>query len=230
MAKKKSDPKDTRGMNTKGQTVTYKGKQVSFPAQTKVKPTEAITAKGQKATGLAKSGRRDFLPGTSASRAKWNAEDRKQKIVEGVVRTGIELGVGGVVGGAVAKGATVAGRALTRAAGTRQFAKTATATYGAASRGLAKATGEGGKVSRTQTPFGPMLRSTRIGSEAQQAQRMGGLYRAAEKTAMISGARAKQETISAGLKATRKAAGIGGLTAGLAGGKAVTKKANRNKR
>ena len=46
---------DTRGMNKKGQTVTFKGQKINFPAQSNVKPTEAITAKGQKATGLAKS-------------------------------------------------------------------------------------------------------------------------------------------------------------------------------
>lgn len=59
MAKKKNSSNDTRGMNSKGQTVTYKGQKVKFPSAVSAPRTEAITAKGQKATGLAKSTKKD---------------------------------------------------------------------------------------------------------------------------------------------------------------------------
>ena len=71
MAKKNSD---TRGMNKKGQTVTFEGKKISFPAQSNVKPTEAVTAKGQKATGLAKS--------DNANRFKSQAKTRVTRMDE----------------------------------------------------------------------------------------------------------------------------------------------------
>jgi hypothetical protein len=54
------------------------------------------------------------------------------------------------------------------------------------------ASGAGGKVSKTMTPFGPTLRSTKIGSPAEQSARMGNLLKGAEKEARAAGSTANK--------------------------------------
>ncbi len=55
------------------------------------------------------------------------------------------------------------------------------AAYGKAAKGLSTSTGAGGKVSKTWTPMGKTLRSTQIGSPAQQSARLANLDKNAQR-------------------------------------------------
>lgn len=70
MAKKISKSDGNRGMNSKGQTVSFGGKKVTFPAKPQMKPTEAITAKGGTAKGLAKSTKQNRFASTAKTPVK----------------------------------------------------------------------------------------------------------------------------------------------------------------
>jgi hypothetical protein len=67
------------------------------------------------------------------------------------------------------------------------------AAWDAAAKGLTKATGKGGKVSRSWTPMGPTLRSTRIGTPAQQSSRIENLMRNADRISNRAVAGAKTQ-------------------------------------
>ena len=100
-------------------------------------------------------------------------------------------------------------RALAKRAGEKAFTRTANASYTANMKGLFTATGEGGKVSRTMTPMGPSLRSTRIGSEAQQAARINNLEVVAIRKATRAGTIAQTEAIINTVRGVQKAKKIG---------------------
>ena len=113
--------------------------------------------------------------------------------------------------------------AITSTPGSGQFTKWAaskvggaadTAAFNAASKGLG-ASGAGGKVSRTMTPMGPTLRSTAIGSSAQQAARMGNLLKNADKIATQTGRSMAAKTTAAIQKAgsTARSVAATGATA-----------------
>ena len=209
---------DARGMNKKGQTVSYGGKKVSFPAKSNVKPTEAITAKGQKATGLGKSDNaKRFKPELSKN------IPTSQRGVNALSAAGRFAAESVALGGA-GKGISVAGKALGKTLGKRAFEKTGGAAYQAGMERLAGASGMGGRVSRTQTPFGPTLRSTKIGSAAEQSARMGNLAIGAEKQAIRAGQIARTETMKSVAKATTAAKN----TAIVAGTAASSTKARKN--
>lgn len=214
MAKKNSD---TRGMNKKGQTVSFGGKKVVFPAQSNVKPTEAVTAKGQKATGLAKSDSKRFKPELSKN------IPTSQRGINALSSAG-RFAAESVVLGAAGKGISVAGKALGKTLGKRAFQKTGGAAYQAGMERLAGASGAGGRVSKTQTPFGPTLRSTKIGSAAEQSARMGNLAVGVEKQAIRAGEIARSETTKSVAKATTAAKN----TAIVAGTAASSTKARKN--
>jgi len=86
------------------------------------------------------------------------------------------------------------------------------AAFRAASKGLS-ASGKGGKVSRTMTPMGPNLRSTRIGTEAQQAARMANLTANAERIAGRTGRIVAGQTRAVIRKAGSTAKSIGATAA-----------------
>jgi hypothetical protein len=94
--------------------------------------------------------------------------------------------------------------AVAKKLGTSRAYSAYDSTIGAASKGL-NASGMGGKVSRTQTPFGPTLRSTVVGSPAQQSARMGGLAANADRIASSAARNEKNKAIISVIKGFGKA-------------------------
>ena len=233
MAQKKKSTTGSGSKNNQKKSVTYKGKKVDFSQPSKLKPTEAITAKGQKATGI--SGKN---PNITAVRAGINKQKRDQRTLNALEKTArivtegaLMAGTGGAAG-AIGKRATVS---IAKKLGMKAFEKTGGMAYSAGMRNLAGATGAGGKVSRTMTPFGPTLRSTRIGTGAQQSARMGNLAKGVENTATRAGKMAQTDKIISSVKTGRKltqagsvlgtvGAGVAGRKAGSRGGKGTSKK------
>jgi len=85
------------------------------------------------------------------------------------------------------------------------------AAWDAAAKGLSKATGAGGKVSKTFTPMGKTLRSTQIGSAKQQAARIENLTRNADRISNRAVAGAKTQiakNVSRRINKTQQAAGV----------------------
>ena len=192
------------------------------------KPTEAITAKGQQATGLAKSSSSDRF----ASKAKTPVKQAGKGFAGSGSPVGTSLKLSqptkasNVVNAALAvtalPGSGQVRSAVAKALGKKAGivgGKVAAAAEGAAWRSASKglgASGAGGKVSKTFTPFGQTLRSTAIGTPKQQAARMSGLTaRAANITTAVgvaadrATARARQEAIRSTLKAFSKATKVG---------------------
>jgi hypothetical protein len=99
------------------------------------------------------------------------------------------------------------------------------ATYNKATKGLSKAS-SGGKVSRTQTPMGPTLRSTRIQSEAERAARIGNLEKRASNIARSAEKQAIRVAAAKAAKEARRRTVVGGA---LAGGEANRRRRNRSK-
>lgn len=232
MAKKKN-ASDARGMNSQGKTVTYKGKKVDFSQPSKQKPTEAVTAPGQKATGLAKSTKKD--------RFKLTGQTPVKKGDTAFGGSGGPLGSQGFLKttpGRVASAALVVTaspasgqvtRGVAKKLGARAFQKTGGAAYKAGMQNIAGATGAGGRVSQTFTPFGPTLRSTVIGTAKQQSARMGNLAKGIENTAIRAGNIRRGEVVSGVMKAGQVAGRAGRATAGLAVAGSVAKKVRGGK-
>ena len=178
-------------ISSKGSTTSGKGvKTTSLPApKTPVK---------QAGSGFAGSG------GTLASGFK---EPTTGDLVNSLLTITAVPGAAGI-------GATGV-RALAKWAGKRAFTRTANASYTANMKGLFTATGQGGRVSRTMTPMGPSLRSTRIGSPAEQAARIGNLETAAINKATRAGKIAQTEAIINTIRGAQKVkkAGADALTA-----------------
>lgn len=178
-------------ISSKGATTSGKGvKTTSLPApKTPVK---------QAGSGFAGSG------GTLASGFK---KPTAKDIVNSALTITAAPGAAGVGAAGV--------RALAKRAGEKAFTRTANASYTANMKGLFTATGEGGKVSRTMTPMGPSLRSTRIGSEAQQAARINNLEVGAIRKATRAGTIAQTEAIIKTVRGVQKVkkAGADALTA-----------------
>lgn len=194
------------------------------------KPTEAITAKGQKATGLAKS--------SSSDRFASKAKTPVKQAGKGFAGSGSPLGTSfklsqptkasNVVNAALAvtalPGSGQVRSAVAKAVGKRVGGWSESAALKAASKGLT-ATGAGGKVARTMTPFGPTLRSTAIGTAKQQAARMGGLTANAERIAAQTGRGAAQAAIRSTLRGFSKASNVArGAATIYVGSKAKPKK------
>lgn len=120
----------------------------------------------------------------------------------------VALGAGGaaVIRGVTRLGAKAAGRYVGNTA--------AQAALRQNMKGLSNASGAGGKISKTQTPFGPTLRSTKIGSPAERSARINNLVVAAEKKAAGTGAdagsRAMIDVFKAGNRAKQGATTVGG--------------------
>lgn len=101
------------------------------------------------------------------------------------------------------------------------------AAFNAAAKGLSKATGAGGRVSRTYTPMGKTLRSTVIGSPAQQKSRIDNLYANAQRIGNRTEAATKTRMIAKTTRVVNKAAKViseGSATALVATNKPKKKK------
>lgn len=210
-------------------TFTYKGKTVKGM---KVTPTAAITSSGKKATGLAQrpaSQRQGGAMSTNKPKAKVKSAEDKF------------AGSGTPLGASLAMsrpGATrnIVGAALTvsMVPGKGRIAKVVAgkvgsiadeAAFRAASKGL-EASGAGGRVSRTFTPMGPTLRSTRIGTAKQQAARMENLFANADRIGTSTG-RQVSGTMYGVLRQAGVVARVGG--ASILAGK-VSKPSRKNKK
>lgn len=175
------------------------------------KPTEAIVAPGQKAKGLGKS--------TKDNRFASNAKTPVKKAGSGFAGSGGTLSSGfkdikkGDIVNALLTVTALPGSgqvkvAVAKAVGKRVGALADNATFKVLSRRLAGATGEGGKVSRTVTPYGPTLRSTKIGTKAEQGARMNNLLIGADKAAVAAGREAKTQAIIGTVRGINKAGKI----------------------
>ena len=97
-------------MNSQGKTVTYKGKKVDFSQPSKQKRTEAITAKGQKATGV--SGKNPNIAavgkGIKAQQRSQRTLNALEKVAGAVTEGALMAGAGGVAGRAAKTAVTAA--------------------------------------------------------------------------------------------------------------------------
>jgi hypothetical protein len=171
---RKKEEADKKKMKTSSSGPTYNGKKVDW--KTPGKPTEAITNKGQKATGLSKPTTQDRFSSTAKTKLSTgpfansgNPNSKQFNVTKGnvanaaftVVASPASVGKGalGPVTSAVVKKVEkyVGGKALPVLA-----------------QGLDKS-GAGGKLYGALTPEGVAIASTRIGSAAQQSARMGNL-------------------------------------------------------
>jgi hypothetical protein len=172
---------NNRGMNSKGKVVknTTNAPEIKGVTWGGVKPTTAVTAKGQKATGLAKGG--PSIPSMSGKGDKGAFAGSGASVAQGFALSeptkpkniiNAALAVTALPGkGQIAKAISNKVGSIT--------AESSLATY----RGLGKS-GAGGNVVKsnlrsTATP--KVTTQTAVGSEAQQAARMGNLYMAAYK-------------------------------------------------
>jgi hypothetical protein len=125
----------------------------------------------------------------------------------------VALGAGGA---ALIRGATRLGA---KAAGRYVGNLSMESAMGQNMKGLKGATGMGGKIHNTQTPAGPAIRSTKVGSPAEQAARIGNLETHAIKksvnTGSIAGRKAMIDVFKAGSKAKQAGATLG--TVGITG-------------
>lgn len=220
----KDKPKSSNdNKGTKAQVAALKGK------TTTRKPTEAITAPGQKAKGLAKST-------VKGNRFSSNAKTPVYKAQQGLRGTGTPLATS--LNYKPTKGNIVnAALTVTALPGSGQFSSwaakkiagkvggaTADATWASAAKGL-DVISRGGKVSKTFTPMGPTLRSTRIMNTKQASSalnaletRAGNITEAATRASMAASSGITKKIIR-NATGTAKVAGIVG-----AGANAVVRK------
>lgn len=148
------------------------------PTSTK-KPTEAITAPGQKATGLAKST-------VKGNRFSSTAKTPVYKAQQGLRGTGTPLASSlnykptkmNIVNAALTvtalPGSGQVSKFLAGKAGNYVSRATAEGTWDVAAKGLGSISG-GGKVSKAFTPMGKTLKSTRIMNPAQKSAALNAL-------------------------------------------------------
>jgi hypothetical protein len=198
------------------------------------KPTEAITAKGQKGKDLAKS--------TKDNRFASKAKTPVKQAGKGFSGSGSPLGTSfkmsqptkasNVINAALAvtalPGSGQVKSAITKAVGKKVAGWSAKGATPVAYRGLS-ASGAGGKVAKTMTPFGPTLRSTAIGTKAQQAGRMAGLSKRAENVVTGTASRSASLAMRSTVKTINKAGKVGRDAAQIyVGSKTMNKKKNKN--
>lgn len=192
-----------------------------------VKPTSAVTAKGQKATGLAKGGPR--IPSMSGKGDKGAFAGFQNKI-------GTSLAISeptkpsNIINAALAvtalPGKGQIAKAISKKVGSIT-AESSLATY----RGLGKS-GMGGKLKMSETVTGKQLTSSAVGSEAQQSARMMNLYKGAYKQSGRAG-RMAAVTTSRGLAKvgqTVRNVEVAGAAAVVAKKTAPKNKSKNNKR
>lgn len=223
----KDKPKSANdGRGTKAQIAALKG-----PTSTR-KPTEAITAPGQRATGLAKST-------VKGNRFSSTAKTPVYKAQQGLRGTGTPLATSlgykptktNIANAALTAtmlpgSGQVANWAAKKVAG-RVGGATADATWNVAARGLGSIS-RGGKVSKTFTPMGPTLKSTRIMNPKQTSAALNAL----ETRAMNITNAATKASMNASAKITKQvvrgASGTAKVAAGT--GVAASNKKSKNKK
>ena len=120
----------------------------------------------------------------------------------------VALGAGGA---ALVRGATkLAAKGVGRYVGNLSME----AAMGQNMKGLKGATGMGGKIHNTQTPAGPAIRSTLVGTPAQQAARIANLETNAIKkswnTGAVAGRKAMIDVFKTGKKVKQAGTTVGG--------------------
>ena len=192
-----------------------------------VKPTTAVTAKGQKATGLAKGGPR--IPSMSGKGDKGAFAGSGASVAQGFALSqptkpkniiNAALAVTALPGkGQIAKAISNKVGSIT--------AESSLATY----RGLGKS-GMGGKLKMSETVTGKQLTSSAVGSEAQQSARMMNLYMGAYKQSGRAGRTAAVTTSRALARVgkTVRDVQVAGAAAVVAKKTAPKNKSKNNKR
>lgn len=195
------------------------------PTSTK-KPTEAITAPGQKATGLAKST-------VKGNRFSSTAKTPVYKAQQGLRGTGTPLASSlnykptkmNIVNAALTvtalPGSGQVSKFLAGKAGNYVSRATAEGTWQTAGKGLGSISG-GGKVGKTFTPMGPTLKSTRIMNPAQKSAALKGLTTRAANVTNAASSSAGQATERLSKKIIRGA--VGGAKVTGAGAAVVANK------
>lgn len=219
-AKKKQSKIDPTGLSPKSRT----------------QPTASFTSPGKKATQSRSRSAAEKPKETKVTKVK-NAES-------GFAGSGTPLGTSfGISRPTAAKNVanalftvamTPVGRGV-RAAVVSKIVKKSTApadagaaAFNAAAKGLSKATGAGGRVSRTYTPMGKTLRSTVIGSPAQQKARIDNLYANAQRIGNRTEAATKTRMIAKTTRVVNKAAKV--ISEGSASALAATNKPKNKKK
>jgi hypothetical protein len=154
------------------------------------KPTAAFTAKGQKATGLAKGG--PSIPSMSGKGDKGAFAGSGASLAQGFALsqpTKPSNVINALLAVTALPGSGQVSRAIANKVGSIT-AESSLATY----RGLAKS-GMGGKLKMAETVTGKQLTSSAVGSAEQQASRMMNLYKGAYKQ---SGRAGKMATVTTG--------------------------------
>ena len=125
-----------------------------------------------------------------------------------VAAEGAMIGLGG---GALVRGAT---KLAAKGAGKYVGNLSLEASMGQNMKGLKGATGMGGKIHKTQIPSGPAIRSTAVGTPAQQSARIANLETNAIKkswnTGAVAGRKAMIDVFKAGKKVKQGGATLGG--------------------
>jgi hypothetical protein len=190
----------------------------------KYTPAQLMALKASVRTDLA-SKAKVGKPTVDPSKGQAPKYENKQKAFDALNTAGrvaaetVALGAGG---GAILRGAT---RLAAKGAGKYVGNLSMQSAMKPNMKGLKGATGMGGKVSRTQTPMGPTLRSTKIGSPAEQSARVNNLVTNAVNKSVQSGSVAGRKAMIDVFKAGKKVK-QGGITLG---GAAITGKNQRKK-
>jgi hypothetical protein len=167
-------------------------------------PSATIGPKSATARLVNQSKLADPYKGAPRGQAVYNALNTAGK----VAAEGAMIGLGG---GAFVRGAT---KLAAKGAGKYVGNLSTQSAMVPNMKGLKGATGMGGKVSRTQTPMGPTLRSTEIGTAKQQAARIGNLESYAIKksvyTGSLAGRKAMIDVFKVGAKVKQGGATLGG--------------------
>lgn len=217
-AKKKSPPQSSNAAEKRASSKKSASKK-SGPQWGTGKPTAAFTNVGQKSTGLAKRPESQRQGGIMST----NKRQTKVKSATGFAGSGGPFRSMPMMGGMSTKKALIGGALIVTtgpgkgkifSAIARKAGVTAgDAAYVAAAKGLETATGAGGRVAKTFTPFGPTLRSTVIGTSKQQSARMGNLLANAERIAAQTEAGTakvvRNRLVAAGAKAKTASAAAG---------------------
>lgn len=204
------------------------GKQIKWRDPKNYKSNTAITQKGQKATGLTKSNAANRFSSPAKTKVSSAFSMRasgtplgtsmainplnKGQVANAVMTATGLRGSGQVVKAIESKAATTVGR------------MTNNATFKALTDNVARATGAGGKVKTVQTPFGPTLGSTKIGTAKQQAARIDNLVKGFEKTAESAGKAAARNAASTVRSTAKKGSTAKNAVIGGAVGNKIKKK------
>jgi hypothetical protein len=167
-------------------------------------PSATVGPKSATARMVDQSKLPDPYPGAPRGQALYNALNTAGK----VATEGAMIGLGG---GALVRGAT---KLAAKGAGKYVGNLSLEASMGQNMKGLKGATGMGGKIHKTQIPSGPAIRSTAVGTPAQQSARIANLETNAIKkswnTGAVAGRKAMIDVFKAGKKVKQGGATLGG--------------------